>query len=132
MSPHNRVAVAGRTISIALCAGAAAMALATVSCIKQKDSLVIVGMTAETTIPGPIQVHITVGSVSQTFDLAAGLSATTPTQRGVYLDSNTTGSQVVNATTQAGIRQRRGRSALSGAWRRSPRSPPPRLCEQNP
>ncbi len=102
MSRLNRMDGAGRTISIALCAGAAAMALAAVSCIKQKDSLVIVGMTAEMTIPGPIQVRVSVGPVTQTFDLPAGLVAAMPTERGIYLDSKTTGSQVVNATTQGG------------------------------
>lgn len=102
MSRLNRVDGAGRTISIALCAAAAAMALAAVSCIKQKDSLVIVGMTAEMTIPGPIQVRVSVGPVTQTFDLPAGLVAAMPTERGIYLDSKTTGSQVVNATTQGG------------------------------
>ena len=98
MSRHNRL----RAISIALSAGAAMASLAAVSCIKQKDSLVIVGMTSEVDIPGPLMVHITVGPVTQTFEIAGGLSMTTPTQRGVYLDHDTTGSQVVSATTQGG------------------------------
>ncbi len=81
---------------------AVTLSLATASCIKEKDSLVIVGMTAETALAGPIQVHVTVGNVSQVFNLASGLTATTPTQVGVYIDSKETGTLVVNATTQAG------------------------------
>src|SRR5947209_3056627 len=98
MNRHRRL----RAISIALSVAGAAASLAPASCIKQKDSLMVVAMTAEVNIPGPLQVHVTVGPVTQTFDLAAGLSATTPTQRGVYLDSDTTGFLTVNATTQAG------------------------------
>ena len=33
--------------------------LAAVSCIKEKDSLVIVSMTSEVDVPGPLTVHIT-------------------------------------------------------------------------
>jgi hypothetical protein len=78
------------------------VSLAAVSCIKQKDSLVIVAMTSEIAISGPITVRVTVGPVNQTFDLAGGLSNATATQVGVYLDHNTTGMLVVNATTQGG------------------------------
>ena len=91
-----------RLNAIALCAAAAALSLAAASCIKEKDSLVIVSMTADMEIPGPIQVRVSVGPVTQTFDLATGLSVATPTQRGIYLDSKTTGTQVVSAGTQGG------------------------------
>ena len=40
--------------------------------------------------------------MTQSFEIAGGLSMTIPTQRGVYLDHGTTGSQVVTATTQGG------------------------------
>jgi len=98
MSRHDRL----RAISIALSLGAVALSLAAVSCIKEKDSLVIVAMTSEVDIPGPITVRITVGTVSQNFDIAAGLKVATPTERGVYLDHNATGPQAVSATTQSG------------------------------
>jgi hypothetical protein len=101
MSRHIRLRPV--SMAMAMATAAAALAVAGASCIKEKDSLVIVAMTAEMDIPGPFQVHVTVGNVTQTFDLAAGLSAMTPTQRGVYLDSKETGNIVVTATAQAGM-----------------------------
>ena len=70
-------------------------------CIKQKESLIIVALTADVNLPDATMVSISAGKVTQTYAIA-GLTQNTPVQRGIYVDSKTTGNVTVSATTQGG------------------------------
>jgi WD40 repeat protein len=82
-------------------AACGALALLAGACGKDKDSLVIVGITAPGELPSATSAEIAVGANHQTFALA-GLSATTAVRRGLYVDSKTVGNVSVQATVLAG------------------------------
>jgi WD40 repeat protein len=78
----------------------AAAALAS-GCLKEKDSLIIVSLTADTDLPTATEVSISAGSTTQSFALT-GLRMIDAVRRGIYVDSETTGHVSVRATVQAG------------------------------
>jgi hypothetical protein len=88
----------GAPLALAACG---ALALLAGACAKEKDSLVIVGITAQGELPSATSAEIAVGANHQTFALA-GLNATTAVRRGLYVDSKTVGDVSVQATVLAG------------------------------
>ena len=70
-------------------------------CIKQKESLIIVALTADMDLADATVVSISAGKVTQTYAIT-GLTQNTPVQRGIYLDSKSTGNVTVSATAQGG------------------------------
>ena len=80
--------------------GALALVLAA-GCLKQKESLVVVAVTADVDLANATTLSISAGKVTQTYGIA-GLTQTTAVERGIYLDSDTTGEVTVSATTQGG------------------------------
>jgi hypothetical protein len=83
--------------SAALLVAAAALSMTGAACHKEKESLVIVAVTADSGAAGLKSLTLAVGSVSRTFSLSAGLSAS-PTSFGLYLPSDVTGNVSVVAT----------------------------------
>ncbi|HEX3904317.1 MAG TPA: hypothetical protein VH853_15880 [Polyangia bacterium] len=80
----------------------AAAALGAGACKKEAESLVLVSLTATPADAALISATITVDTVTKTFDLASGLSATSPTMLGVYLPADVVGSFIVSATASDG------------------------------
>lgn len=78
----------------------ATLLLAT-GCIKQKESLIIVALTADLDLADATVVSISASKVTQTYAIG-GLTQNTPVQRGIYLDAKTTGNVAVSATAQGG------------------------------
>jgi len=78
----------------------AALALSA-GCLKQKESLIVVAITADLDLPSATTLSISAGKITQTYGIS-GLTQTTAVERGIYLDTKTTGQVTVSATTQGG------------------------------
>src|SRR6185369_2354926 len=82
-----------KLIGIAASVFAAALLFGT-SCSKDKESLLVVALTANPPAPGLTSVVIAAGSTSKTFSLTKGLSGSA-TSLGLYLPASVTGSVTV-------------------------------------
>ena len=85
---------------------ASALVLATAAglaagCIKEKESLIVVSITAAADLPDANAVDITVGGTQRSYALA-GLTRMTPVRRGIYVDSKTVGHVTVQVSVRAG------------------------------
>jgi hypothetical protein len=78
-----------------------AAASGSAGCGGDKESLVVVAMTANPPAPQLTSVRITVGTVPRTFALMGGLTAT-PSQRGVYIPASSTGQLRVTVVASGG------------------------------
>ena len=70
-------------------------------CIKEKESLIIVSITAEIDLPDANQVDIVAGTTQRGFALT-GLTRMVPVRRGIYVDAKTVGEVSVQVSLRAG------------------------------